>query len=56
MCICCLKQDGEAPLQMAIRHKSCKVVHQLMVECNQQTSHLSQVSNYLLYKLAASIC
>ena len=49
MCICCLIKDGETPLQVAISYDSYQVVYQLMVEYNQKTSDLTQVSNYLLY-------
>ena len=43
MYICCLIQDGEAPLQVAIKMNANDVVYLLMINHNQQTSHLSQV-------------
>ena len=49
---CCLIQDGETPLQLAIRIDAAAVVYLLIVIYNQQTSHLSQVSNHILCMIA----
>ena len=43
MYICCLIQDGDTPLQVAIANNANDVVYLLMINHNQQTSHLSQV-------------
>ena len=43
MYICCLIQAGHTPLQVAIRNNANEVVYLLMINHNQQTSHLSQV-------------
>ena len=49
---CCLIQDGDTPLQLAIRREAAAVVYLLIVNYNQQTSHLSQVSNHILCTIA----
>ena len=43
MYICCLIQDGRTPLQLGIERDANAVVYLLMINHNQQTSHLSQV-------------
>ena len=49
---CCLMQLGDTPLHVAIRRDAAAVVHLLIVNYNQQTSHLSQVSNHILCMIA----
>ena len=43
MYICCLIQAGRTPLQVAIERDANEVVYLLIINHNQQTSHLSQV-------------
>ena len=49
---CCLIQRDNTPLQVAIRNKAAAVVYLLIVDYNQQTSHLSLVSNHILCMIA----
>ena len=48
MCLCLLIQDGDTPLQVAIRRNAYKVVYLLVIQCGQEITHLSQVSNHVL--------
>ena len=49
---CCLIQAGDTPLQVAIRYDSAAVIYLLIVNYNQQTSHLNQVCNHILCMIA----